>query len=88
MSPKRCQYGHRWGILFRVGVRSLLASEGLDHIDKSSVVLDPSLSSAGLLFLLLPGLNLEREELEKQKSEPLLIFLYAKFRLKWVKSPH
>ena len=33
MSPKRCQYGHRWGILFRVGVRSLLASsESLDNV--------------------------------------------------------
>ena len=32
-SPKRCQYGHRWGILFRVWVRSLLASsESLDNV--------------------------------------------------------
>ena len=33
LSPKRCQYGHRWGILFRVGVRSLLATaESLDNV--------------------------------------------------------
>ena len=33
LSPKRCQYGHSLGILFRVGVRSLLATaEGFDNV--------------------------------------------------------
>ena len=33
LSPKRCQYGHSLGDLFRVGVRSLLATaEGFDNV--------------------------------------------------------
>ena len=43
-----------------VGVGTLLASEGLDNVDKSAVVLDPPLGAAGLLFLLLLGLDLEK----------------------------
>ena len=41
-----------------VGVGSLLAAEGLHHVDEASVVLDPPLGSPGLLLLLLPGLDL------------------------------
>merc|ERR1719481_1568571 len=41
-----------------VGVGSLLAAEGLDHVDEPPVVLNPPLSPASLLFLLLLGLNL------------------------------
>ena len=58
-SPKRCQYGHRWGILFRVGVRSLLASsESLDNVHETPDILDPPLSASSLLFLLLTSLDL------------------------------
>ena len=41
-----------------VGVGSLLATEGLHHVDEAPVVLDPPLGSPGLLLLLLPGLDL------------------------------
>ena len=45
-----------------VGVGSLLTAECLHHVDKASVVLDPPLGSTGLLFLLLPSLDLSRNE--------------------------
>merc|ERR1719495_70135 len=41
-----------------VGVGSLLAAEGLDHVDEPPVVLNPPLGPASLLFLLLLSLNL------------------------------
>lgn len=42
-----------------VGVGSLLLSEGGHHIHKASVVLDATLSTAGLLLFLLLLLNLD-----------------------------
>merc|ERR1719195_905363 len=47
------------GILFRVGVRSLLATtESLDNVHEPPDILDPPLSASSLLFLLLTSLNL------------------------------
>lgn len=44
-----------------VSIRSLLLSKGRDNIDKASVVLDATLSTASLLFLLLLLVNLDRD---------------------------
>jgi hypothetical protein len=41
-----------------VGVGSLLLAESCHHVDEPPVVLDASLGTAGLLFLLLSGFNL------------------------------
>lgn len=51
--------GHRKHL--GVGVGSLLLSKGRDNIDKASVVLDATLSTAGLLFLLLLLVNLDSD---------------------------
>ena len=48
-----------------VGVGSLLTAECLHHVDKASVVLDPPLGSSGLLLLLLSGLDLSRNIINK-----------------------
>lgn len=45
-----------------VSIRSLLLSKGRDNIDKASVVLDATLSTASLLFLLLLLVNLDRQK--------------------------
>lgn len=44
-----------------VSIRTLLLSKGRDNIDKASVVLDATLSTARLLFLLLLLVNLDRD---------------------------
>lgn len=44
-----------------VSIGSLLLSKGRDNIDKASVVLDATLRTASLLFLLLLLVNLDRE---------------------------
>ena len=44
----------------RVGIGPPPAAKGLDNVDKTAVVLDPPLGSAGLLLLLLLGVNLRR----------------------------
>ena len=44
-------------LVLGVGVGSLLPAEGGDDVDEPPVVLDTSLGTAGLLFLLLAGLN-------------------------------
>lgn len=44
-----------------VSVGSLLLSKGRDNINKAPVVLDATLSTAGLLFLLLLLVNLYRD---------------------------
>merc|ERR1739838_1238081 len=47
------------GILFRVGVRSLLATaEGLDNVHEPPDILDPPLGASSLLLLLLTSLDL------------------------------
>merc|ERR1719400_2474353 len=59
MYPRWIQYGHK-GILFRVGVGSLLAAtERLHNVHKPPDILDPPLGAPGLLLLLLlTSLNL------------------------------
>merc|ERR1719278_1089986 len=48
-----------WDLSIRtVGVGSLLLTERFHNIHKSSIILDSSLSTASLLFLLLSSLNL------------------------------
>ena len=44
-------------MILRVGVGALLPAEGSDDVDEPPVVLDASLGTSGLLFLLLAGLN-------------------------------
>ena len=44
-------------LVLGVGVGSLLPAEGGNDVDEPPVVLDTSLGTAGLLFLLLAGLN-------------------------------
>merc|ERR1719195_2295034 len=47
------------GILFRVGVRSLLATaEGLDNVHEPPDILNPPLGASSLLLLLLTSLDL------------------------------
>lgn len=45
-----------------VSIGSLLLSKCRDNIDKASVVLDATLSTAGLLFLLLLLVNLDSDK--------------------------
>lgn len=45
-----------------VSIGSFLLSKSRDNIDKASVVLDATLSTAGLLFLLLLLVNLDRSD--------------------------
>ena len=44
-------------MILRVGVGALLPAEGSNDVDEPPVVLDASLGTSGLLFLLLAGLN-------------------------------
>lgn len=50
-----------WGHL-RVGIGSLLLSEGGNDIHKAPVVLDAALSTASLLLLLLLLINLKKKK--------------------------
>lgn len=62
-----------------VSIGSFLLSKSRDNIDKASVVLDATLSTAGLLFLLLLLVNLDKSDQLRarllKQSNPWHIFL-------------
>lgn len=72
-----------------VSIRTLLLSKGRDNIDKASVVLDATLSTASLLFLLLLLVNLDRDRNNQlcarllTQSKPWHVFLKGTVDLPW-----
>lgn len=84
--------GHQMHL--RVSIRSLLLSKGRDNIDKASVVLDATLGTASLLFLLLLLVNLDRDRSNQlcarllKQSKPWHIFLKGTVTYLGGLSPH